>query len=228
MATPLVAGLVALMKAADPALSNQCLTKDGLFATCDTMPDPDYRAGFMGAGRINAMKALAMSTRCFLTMTGNHLNDPNGNGVAEPGEACGLTVTIRNEAGWATATSVSATLTCTDADVTITKNTATFPNIPGGSSANCAADSFTFTVRTGASPPRRIPGHPTATPANLGVPATLSIQVGFPASYSSTTMPQLPLTAGIGRPATVCACSTTSTAPRPRARRAAIRFATIR
>ena len=180
MATPITAGLVALMKAADPSLSNQAC-KDGLFATCDTMPDPDYRAGLMGAGRINAMKALAMSTRCFLTMTDNHLNDPNGNGIAEPGEACGLSVTLRNEGGWATATGVSATITCSDPDITITKNTATFPNIPGGTSANCAADSFLFTVSSGAIPHRvRFQLTATATPANLGTPAMLSLQVGIP------------------------------------------------
>lgn len=180
MATPLVAGLVALMKAADPSLTNQSC-KDGLFATCDSMPDPDYRAGLMGAGRINAMKALAMSTRCYLSMADSHLNDPNGNGIPEPDEACGLSITLHNEAGWATATGVSASITCTDPDITITKNTATFPNIPGGSNGNCAADSFLFTVSHGAIPHRaRFEITPTATPANLGNPATLSLRVGMP------------------------------------------------
>jgi subtilisin family serine protease len=193
MATPITAGLCALIKSADPSLTNtQCL--DRLYNTCDTMPDADYRAGLLGHGRINAMKALALSQRCYLTLAGSHVNDPNHNGIPEPGDVCGLTITLANQTGWQTATSVSATLTCTDADVTITKNTATFPNIPGGYSTNCAADSFVFSVSSGAIP-HRVSFHITksATPPDLGGPADLPLQVGMPRillvnDYAATTI----------------------------------------
>jgi subtilisin family serine protease len=180
MAAPLVAGLCALMKAADPSLTNQAC-KEGLFATCDTMPDPDYRAGLMGAGRINAMKALAMSTRSYLTASALHLNDPNHNGIAEPGEVCGLTITLHNASGWQTATGVSAILSSTDSTVTITKNTATFPNIAGGASADCSADSFVFTVSTNAIP-HAVGFQLTkaATPPSLAGPDYLRLRVGMP------------------------------------------------
>jgi subtilisin family serine protease len=180
MATPLVAGLCALIKSADPSLTNTaCL--DRLYSTCDTMPDPDYRAGLLGAGRINAMKALALSRRCFLTLAGSHVNDPNHNGIPEPGDVCGLTITLANQTGWQTATSVSATLSCTDPNITITKNTATFPDIAGGASGTCAADSFVFSVSSGAIP-HRVSFHitKTATPPDLGGPADIALQVGMP------------------------------------------------
>jgi subtilisin family serine protease len=180
MATPMVAGLCALMKSANPSLTNsECLTQ--LYATCDSMPDPDYRAGRMGAGRINAMKALALGSRCYLTFAGSHVNDPNHNGIPEPGELCGLTITLANQAGWQTANSVSAVLTTADTTVTITKSTATFPSIPGGTSADCSADSFVFTVS-----PNAIPHivsfeiTKTATPPSLSGPDYLHLQVGMP------------------------------------------------
>jgi len=180
MATPMTAGLCALIKAADPSLTNaQCL--DRLYNSCDTMPDPDYRAGLMGHGRINAMKALAMSERCYLTLSGSHVSDPNHNGIPEPGDVCGLTITLANLNGWQTATGVSATLSSTDSTVTITKNTATFPSIAGGASADCSADSFVFTVSPSAIP--HIVGFTiakAATPTSLAGPDYLPLQVGLP------------------------------------------------
>lgn len=180
MATPLVAGLCALIKAGSPGITNAaCLSR--LYASCDTMPDPDFRAGLLGAGRINAMKALAMTARCYLTFAGSHLNDPNHNSTPEPGEVCGLTVTLANASGWQTATAVSCTLTCDDPDITITKNVATFPNIPGGSSGNCAADSLVFAVNSGAVPHRvvfRIAKG--ATPVNMAPSDNVTFQIGLP------------------------------------------------
>jgi subtilisin family serine protease len=180
MATPMVAGLCALMKSANPSLTNaDCLTQ--LYNACDSMPDPDYRAGLMGAGRINAMKALALGQRCYLTLAGSHVNDPNHNGIPEPGDVCGLTITLANQTGWQTATGVSALLTTADSTVTITKNTATFPSIAGGASADCSADSFVFTVSPSAVP------HvvafeitKTATPPSLAGPDYLHLRVGLP------------------------------------------------
>jgi subtilisin family serine protease len=180
MATPLVAGLCALIKAANPGMTNQDVL-DRLYSTCDTMPDPDYRAGLLGHGRINAMKALAMAGRSYLTLAGQHLNDPNHNGIPEPGELVGLTVTLNNAQGWQTATSVSATLTCSDPDITVIKNGATFPDIPAGSSGSCAADSFVFSVNANAVPHRvtfRI--DKTATPASLAPSDNLTMEVGIP------------------------------------------------
>jgi len=91
-----------------------------------------------------------------LSVTGSQLNDAagNGNGIAEPGEPVGLTVTLANASGWSNATSVTGTLTTADTSVTITKSTAAFPNINAGSSGTCAADSFAFTVSPGALPHR--------------------------------------------------------------------------
>lgn len=172
MATPLAAGLCALMKASDPGMINQTC-RDRLIATCDSMPDPDYRAGLMGGGRINAFKAVSAGSRCYLGLGGVHISSPDGDTILEPNEMAGITVTLTNPIGWQDASNIQATLTCRDPDITIVKGTATFPNIPAGSSANCAADSFViqvngnpvpqralFTVTATASPNNQAPGQP--------------------------------------------------------------------
>ncbi|MEO0108421.1 MAG: S8 family serine peptidase [candidate division WOR-3 bacterium] len=180
MATPVTAGLLCLIKAANPGLTNE-QARETLFATCETMPDPDFRAGLLGHGRISAVKAIARPRRCYLTMTGMHLNDPNHNGIPEPGEACALTVTLGNEANWQPATGVTATLVCTDPDVTITKAGATFPDIPPGGSGSCAADSFLFEI-SGNAVPHNVTFRldKSSTPANLAPSDFPILRVGMP------------------------------------------------
>ena len=62
-----------------------------------------------------------------------------------PGGTVGLGVTLENLGG-TTATGVSATLSSTDGDVSITDGTAVFGNIVGGGSATNTADALTFTI----------------------------------------------------------------------------------
>jgi hypothetical protein len=57
----------------------------------------------------------------------------NGNGDLDPGEDVFFTPTLINT-GWRTGTGISATLICSDANINITGNTATFPNIVPGTS----------------------------------------------------------------------------------------------
>jgi hypothetical protein len=180
MACPFVAGLVSLIKAANPGMSNTEVT-DRLFATCDTMSDSLYRIGMLGHGRVNPMKALCLEYRCMLSVVGTHLNDPNGNGIPEPGEVCGLTVTLHNDSGWQSASSATATLVCNDPNITVIKSTATFPAIPSGGQANCAADSFVFQVNANAIPHRVCYLlSKTATPPDVGPGACGTFQVGLP------------------------------------------------
>jgi subtilisin family serine protease len=180
MSAPLVAGLAALMKSANPGITNQqCI--DNLRASADSMMDPYFQQGLLGGGRINALKAVAIGQRCRLTVSGHHLNDPNGNGIPEPGETLGLTVTLSNRTGWRDATSVSAVLSCSDPDVTILKPGATFPDIPNGDSGTCAADSFVFRVNANAVS-HLVTFHiaKTATPASFIPNDSVILQVGRP------------------------------------------------
>jgi len=180
MACPFTAGLVALIKAANPGWANTEV-RDWLYATCDTMPDSLYHIGLLGHGRVNPMKALCIQHRSYLTVTGAQISDPNHNGIPEPGEVCGLTITLHNDSGWQNAAGPAATLVCSDPNITVIKSTATFPDIPAGGNANCAQDSFVFQVSSGAIPHRVCYLlSKTATPPDIGPGACGFMQIGLP------------------------------------------------
>lgn len=118
-----------------------------------------------------------------LTTSSCHLNDASGNnnGIAEEGETVGMSLTLTNTSGWNNATGVSATLSTADTSITITKATATFPNINQGASGSCAADSFVFQVKTGIIPHRAMfLLSKTASPESYDRVDTLMIPIGFP------------------------------------------------
>jgi hypothetical protein len=79
----------------------------------------------------------------------------NGNGNVDPGECIGLTVTLRN-AGAAGATGISATLSTTTPEVTVTTATSAYPNIAAGATG---ANTTPFRFDTTAAFP---PGTPIA------------------------------------------------------------------
>jgi hypothetical protein len=156
MSTPTTAGVLAMMRSFMPSLTNDQIDTL-LYHTCDTMPDPLYRSGQLGWGRINEWLALGSVVRTYLTFSGSRIDDRmgNNNGIADPGETVGLIVRLANALRWQNATSVSATLTSTDPSVSISKGTATWPNINAGSNAECSADSFSFQV-VGSPVPHRV------------------------------------------------------------------------
>jgi hypothetical protein len=70
----------------------------------------------------------------------------NGDGRADPTETVDLIVSLTNGIGFQNATSVTATLNTTDPEITITKNSCSYPTIPAGGSADNSLDPFTFSV----------------------------------------------------------------------------------
>jgi hypothetical protein len=176
---PCVAGEALLLKAMFPTMTNdQCTTR--IFQSCDTMPDVQYHAGNLGHGRINVAKAIYQSIRCNLRTTAFRLNDGNNN-YPQPNEAVAMITTMYNELNYQNATNVSATLTCQDPNIIITKNTATFPNINAGVSQSCSADSFVFQVAANAIPHRvRFIVNIIASPPSLHTTDTVYVNVCFP------------------------------------------------
>jgi hypothetical protein len=83
-----------------------------------------------------------------LSCESNTVDDNSGNndGRADPSETVDLIVNLENGIGFQNATSVTATLSTTDSDITITNNTSSYPNIPAGGSADNSTDPFTFSV----------------------------------------------------------------------------------
>ncbi len=156
MSAPLAAGVACWMKSFDPTMSNVACTLK-MHQACDSMPDPLFPQGKLGAGRVSMANIVLPLYYCDLTMTDWRFNDASGNnnGRPDPDETAALIVTYRNTQGWQNATGVSATLTCTNPDVQIIRGTATFPDIPAGSSANCSNDSFVLSIPQN-SPPQEL------------------------------------------------------------------------
>jgi len=169
MATPLAAGVAAWVKSWNKTLTNQQVL-DIMHAACDTMPDSLFRIGELGAGRVSMANIVLPRYYCDLKLHSWRFNDASGNnnGRPDPGETVALIATYYNTAGFQNATGVFATLTCSDTNVQITKDTARFPNIAAGDSGNCSADSFIIHVPASIPPQNltfRLTTHATPEPA---------------------------------------------------------------
>ncbi len=147
IASPIAAGIAALLWAANPGWSRDQIQQQ-ILNSCDPMPDPLYTGGQLGHGRINAYRAVGKGSRAYLTATNIKIDDSgaNNNGIAEQGEAVKLIVTLLDSTGWQNATNVKATLTALDNTITITANSATYGTIAAGSSKDNASSPFAFTV----------------------------------------------------------------------------------
>jgi len=147
MSCPLASGVACWMKSFDNSMSNVACTAR-MHAAADSMPDPLFPEGKLGAGRVSMANVILPLYYCDLRMSAWRFNDAagNNNGRPDPGETAALIVTYANTAGWRDASSVNAVLTCAQGSVQIVKGTATFPNIPAGGSGNCSADSFVISI----------------------------------------------------------------------------------
>ncbi|HDR00115.1 MAG TPA: hypothetical protein ENN51_07530, partial [candidate division WOR-3 bacterium] len=87
MSAPLAAGVAAWMKSLDPTLTNHACTAL-MHAAADSMPDPLYAQGKLGAGRVSMANVVLPRFHCNLTMTDWRWNDAGGNsnGRPDPGE----------------------------------------------------------------------------------------------------------------------------------------------
>lgn len=147
MATPIVAGILALLKHIAPDGATQQDIIDALFENVDDIYqyNPGFSYPMLGYGKVNAFKA-AMSLAPYLTMTSYTLDDDgNNDGRADPGETIQVNFTIANDPRAQTALEVSGNLTTTDEAVTFQNSSASFGAvIPGFSASN--ANAFVFTV----------------------------------------------------------------------------------
>jgi serine protease AprX len=143
MATPHVAGTVALLLEADPSLTPEdikTILEDTALELGDAGKDNTY-----GSGRIDALAAvqsLGPSPANLSLEDVTIVNDDNGDGKIDPGETIDIEVTVHNS-GDITAENTVGTLSSTDGHITITDGDADFGNVDGG---NDATDQLSFEV----------------------------------------------------------------------------------
>ncbi len=163
MATPLAAGVAAWVKSWNPALTNEAAL-DLMHQAADTMPDSLFRIGELGAGRVSLGNIVLRPLHSDLKLQSWRFSDGTGDadGRPDPGETVALIVTYHNTAGFQNATSVTATLTCSDTNVKVlVKPMATFPDIPAGGNGDNSADSFVIRIPDSL-PPQILTFHLTA------------------------------------------------------------------
>ncbi len=197
MASPVAAGVAAMVKALHPELTPSQLMQR-LMATADYIYDanPNY-VDKLGAGRINAFTATMYDKIPNITIDDKMVEEfsGDGDGVPNPGDVIRLKVSLNNYLdpftglAWLTATNLQANLTCSYPGVTIIDGTASYGNLGPGSTMWNNNQPFKFqTVSTLPSEP--IPFELVLTanagaafPYNKTIPFTVSlslIQEGWP------------------------------------------------
>lgn len=147
MACPFTASLAGLVKGAFPDMTPADLAETIQSTSDNIYPlNPNY-IGMLGAGRINAYKALGMLYTPDLVMVDYIIQDDgNFNGSPEPGENCEVTVEIANSLNYVTATGIQVYLSCAEPGITVTNPGVIYPDLPGGSSYVNNDNPFAFSV----------------------------------------------------------------------------------
>ncbi|HPS38163.1 MAG TPA: S8 family serine peptidase [Candidatus Cloacimonadota bacterium] len=210
MASPIVAGVAALVKSVEPGLTAPQL-RQRLMDTADYIYDvnPNY-VGKLGSGRVNAFAATMFDKVPYITIEETNLQEVSGDGdgVPNPGDVVQLKASLNNYIdpytglSWMTATNLTATLRCNYPGVTIIDSVATYGTLTAGSSLWNNAHPFKFsTVSALPSEPipfeLRVTANPSATfPYAKSLPLSISlslVQAGWPVNLSgaSTCSPVL-------------------------------------
>lgn len=201
MASPIVAGVAALVKSVNPNLTATQL-RQRLMDTSDYIYDlnPSY-VGKLGSGRVNAFAATMYDKIPNITIEDTEFYEMSGDGdgVANPGDEIRLKVLLNNymdpQTGlsWLTASNLTATLRCHYPGVTVIDSVATYGTLGAGSSLWNNSQPFRFsTVSTLPSEPIPfevvVSANPTAAyPYTKALPLSVSlslIQAGWPVNLA--------------------------------------------
>jgi len=163
MASPIAAGICALVKSTNPELSPLEI-RERVMNTADNIDNlnPDY-AGLLGAGRINAFTATMSDKIPNLNILDYVISEVEGDndGIPNPGDVIELQVYLGNELFWLLASDITATLSTDFEGVEITDNQATYYDLAGGSSLLNFDNPFVFSTDEALS--------------NLSIPFTLTV-----------------------------------------------------
>ncbi len=182
MATPLVSSLAGLVKSVDTTLTNDSV-RSIIEATADSINDTYYLAGELGAGRINAYRAVrevARNKMSYLDIDNYQISDGNNN-RPEPGEICNILLTLVDSAGWQSANGVSVTISTNDTSIQIKDSTASYGTIMSGASSTNIGDALSFQVSDSIIPHFvSVVVSYTATPSTVFNEDTIQFLVGQP------------------------------------------------
>lgn len=156
MASPLTAGIAALVKSVNPELTSAELrsrlmdTADWIYDVNPTFLDPPM----LGSGRVNAFNATMFDKIPNLTIADQLIEeaDGDGDGICNPGETIRLKLQLNNLMDeftglmWLPATNVIAKLRCDYPGVVISDSVSTYGNMGSGASMWNNTDFFAFTT----------------------------------------------------------------------------------
>ncbi|MFO7659402.1 MAG: S8 family serine peptidase [Candidatus Cloacimonadaceae bacterium] len=177
MASPLVAGIAALVKAINPNLGpleiKQRLmdTADWIYHLNPNYAPPNTSIYKLGAGRVNAFAATMYDKIPYLVIEDNSIEEitGDGDGIPNPGELIRLNLQLTNLMDpftglmWMTAENVTATLRCNMPGVVVVDSVSVFGTLGAGASNWNLTDELTFeTVSTLPSEPIPFELHLTA------------------------------------------------------------------
>lgn len=153
MATPCVAGVMALMLSKNPNLSPAEICEI-LEVTAE--PQTPTKNNYSGSGRINALAAVQMVPTGPIHLESYVVDDSKGNnnGKLNPGETVKVSVTLKNTSS-SKIDNVNAVLNSSDAWVSISSNTATAASIAAGATVTIE-NAFEFTLSENAVPKKGV------------------------------------------------------------------------
>lgn len=132
MASPIVAGVAAMIKSVHPEFTPAQI-KQRLIDTADPMPtEPRWVEGKMGGGRLNAFKAVMCDLIPNLSIYGDLLVEEyvgDGDGIPNIGETVSVRATLLNEEGWSYASGITGVLSTDYPGVEIVQGTLNFPDL---------------------------------------------------------------------------------------------------
>ena len=135
-AAPVVSAVAAMVMEMNPHLLASEI-KQRLMDTADPMPnEPLWHQGLVGAGRINAFKAVMCDYLPYMHIDGEITiaeHEGDGDGVPNIGEILSLSFSLQNESGWSASRNTIATISSDFVGVEIIQDTITFnTNIDAG------------------------------------------------------------------------------------------------
>ncbi len=204
MASPVAAGVAALVKSMHPSLTPAQLMQR-LTYTADNIDalNPGYE-GKLGAGRINAFAATMYDKIPYLKIEDYTLQEfsGDGDGVANPGEVSSLKIMLTNYLdpvsglGWLTADDVTVTMRCNYPGITIIDSLASFGSMYAGTTLLNNNQPFKFqSVSTLPSEPipfefvaraNQTSAYPYTKTIPLSIPLSL-MQAGWPYNIGGAT-----------------------------------------